>query len=314
MVCPLCKKSRTHILTRVLRDGSKGDVYLCPVCELGILNVKDTEQELKKFYAQEYRKKRSLTSYAEPERLFTIYSKFQSDRLRLLKPYFSKKKRLLEVGCSAGMFLFHAKKEVKEVVGIDYDESSAHYAAKKCGCTVYTTEISKTPLTKHSFDSIVAFQTLEHVRDPEAFITELTEYLAPGGVIAIEVPNLYDVLAHVYDLPHHWKFFYHRAHLWYFTQKSLESLMKKCGVRGKTHHIQDYNVMNHIHWVLRDEPQSTGVPGLSAPVFPFKQGAPTKTQRALSHFITTADAEYKKLLADHHITSNILFIGKKKHV
>lgn len=312
MKCPLCGKASTQILTKELRKGEKKKVFFCNTCELGILDSKKSAEELKKFYSKEYRKNEKLTSAGDPEMLFNVYSKFQSDRLRLLAPYLTKKTKLLEVGCSAGMFLYHAKKRVKEVVGIDFDLASAKYAAKKCGCRVYTTEIQATPLKKKYFDVICSFQTLEHVDDPEQFIRELSEYLAPGGVLAIEVPNLYDVLVYVYNLPHHQKFFYHAAHLWYFTQKSMEKLMAKVGITGTTHHIQDYNIMNHIHWVLRDEPQTTGVPGLSLPSLPIRDTIAKTTNKKMQDFISRVDSEYKKLLADQHISSNILFIGKKK--
>lgn len=314
MTCPICKKSVSKIITQTLRTGEKRKVFLCTRCELGILDSHASKEELEKFYATEYRAvgRPKLTGTSSPAELFEIYSKFQDERLKLLKPYMKKSSRLLEVGCSAGMFLYHAKKHVREIVGIDFDQASAQYAAKKCNCKVYTTEITKTPLKKSYFDIIVAFQTLEHVQDPVGFVSDLTEYLAPGGILVIEVPNLHDILAYVFDLPNHYQFFYHSSHLWYFTKKSLSKLAGQAGLKGNVHHLQDYNILNHMNWVNNDKPQGTPLPGLSLPIFPFKKEASNKIKQTLGRFLAETDTQYKKLLKDLRITSNILFIGTKK--
>ncbi len=314
MNCPICNKTSSKVIANTLRTGEKRKVFLCSHCELGILDAHISVADLKKYYASEYRKigRPKLAATSETDELFSIYERFQVDRLRLLKPYLTKKTKLLEVGCSAGMFLHHVKPLVKEIVGIDFDLASAAYAAKKCKCKVYTTDIKETPLKKKYFDVIVAFQTLEHVSDHRTFIAGLEEYLAPGGVIAIEVPNLNDALAHMYDLPRHYQFFYHKSHLWYFTEKSLEKVMSASGFKGKTFHTQDYNILNHMNWIVNDAPQGTPLAGLSAPVLPIRKNVSLRITKTLDAFIKRVDIEYKKTLADLKITSNIIFIGKKK--
>ena len=314
MICPICKKNTDKIIADTLRDSSKQKVFLCQHCGLGMLDQRQTDDELKKFYAKNYRSigKPKLESESNPEELFEIYSQFQNDRLRLLRPYFDKKNKVLEVGCSAGMFLWHIKKLVVESIGLDFDISSAKFAAKKCGIKTYTENITETSLKKHYFDMIAAFQVLEHVQNPPGFIKKHAAYLKKGGVMAIEVPNLYDVLAHIYNLPNHYRFFYHSAHLWYFTEKSLIKLMEKCGFTGKIFHIQDYNVLNHMNWILNDKPQPDCLPGLSEPKLPLRKTVSPKLAAALNDFIVDTDKKYKKLLAQFKITSNIIFIGKKR--
>lgn len=314
MKCILCGKETDSIKAHELRNGEKRKVFFCSSCELGILGNPPSAEELKKFYGQEYRKvgKPKINANSDPAELWRIYSKFQGDRLKLITPFLTKKARLLEVGCSAGMFLHHVRDKVKEIVGIDFDKSSAEYAAKKCGCKVYTADIRETPLEKESFDVIAAFQTLEHVSDPRDFIKTLKEYLAPGGVMIIEVPNLYDALAHVYELPNHHRFFYHSSHLWYFTEKSLLKVMSQSGLKaGKVHHIQDYNLLNHLHWVDTDAPEPDCEKGLDLPKVPLRKETPSKMKKEISDFFVSADKEYKELLSRLKITSNILYIGRK---
>src|SRR3989344_3412990 len=127
MICPLCHNATLTIIARELRQGEKRKVFFCRRCELGILDSKIGAGELKKFYAAEYRQSPKLTSQGNPAELFSTFAPLQDNRLRLLRPYLTKKTNLLEVGCSAGMFLYHAKKRVREVVGIDFDTASAKY-------------------------------------------------------------------------------------------------------------------------------------------------------------------------------------------
>ena len=312
MNCHICQKKLNNIITKNLRGGEKRDVYFCSNCELGMLENKQTETGLKKFYAEEYRTKPNLTSQSKPKELFDTFSPLQANRLKLLLPHFTKKTKLLEVGCSAGMFLHEARKHVGEIVGIDFDIASAKYAAKKCGCKVYTTEIHETPLPKKYFDIIVAFQTLEHVSDPKIFISGLKDYLKPGGVLAIEVPNLYDSLAHIYNLPNHYKFFFHAAHLWYFTEKSLDKLTSSLGFKGKVYHQQDYNILNHFHWTDADTTDPQSFKRLGPPLLPLRLEKSAKIKKELANFILNTDEQYKRLLSKLKITSNIMFIGKNK--
>ncbi len=314
MKCVICNKTVSIIIAKELRKGEKRNVYLCKNCELGILDSKLSAEELKKFYSEEYRKvgTPNISHSSNPEELFDTYSRFQNDRLKLLTPYLNKKTKLLEIGCSAGMFLYKVKNMVGEIAGIDFDKTSAEYASKKCNCKVYTTDIKETPFPKKHFDMILAFQTLEHVKNPYSFINDLKEYLVPGGIIVMEVPNLYDALAYLYELPQHYRFYYHSSHLWYFTEKSLNLLMNKTGFKGKVYHTQDYNILNHFHWIDTDKSDPDCNKGLSQPVLPMRKERSKEVKKAMSDFILSIDKNYKKLLVKHKITSNIIYIGKMK--
>lgn len=313
IVCSVCGKSTSTVLTSKIRGGIERRVFHCATCDLGILEGGLKEGKAESFYKDAYRKKftHKVGSSSTQKELFDAYVEFQGDRLRLMKNLFSKKKTLLELGCSAGMFLYHAKPLMKKVIGIDYDAPAAAYASHVCKCETYGIDIAKTPIRKGSQDIVCAFQTLEHVDDPVAFMKTAGEYLAPGGHIAIEVPNLHDALIHLYDLPVHYQFYFHEAHLWYFTEKSLRKVMKKAGFEGKVYFIQDYNVLNHFHWADVDAPQPNCLKGLRPPELPLRKSAPQGMRKAIGDLLLSFDSEYKKTLAKNKITSNLFFIGKK---
>lgn len=312
MTCLICNKKTNEIIATKIRNGESRNVYYCKKCELGMLDKAKNEEELKNFYNKEYREKFTpkINKKTNPEELFKTYSPFQEDRINLIKKHINKNTRLLEIGCSSGMFLYQIKKYVKEIVGIDYDLESAKFASEKCNCPVFTEKIEKTGLEKKSFDIVCAFQTFEHVRDPQDFLSIIIQYLKPGGIIYLEVPNLKDALVHAYDLPNHHNFYFHSAHLWYFTDKSLRKLTQKGNLEGKIYFSQDYNILNHMNWIINDFPQKSCIPGLSLPSLPIRKGIDTKTKKTLNDFTKDTDKRYKNILARLGITSNISFIGK----
>ncbi len=311
MKCILCKKETGILIANEVREG-KAEVFYCKRCELGMLGNIPTKENLKNFYNKDYRKTASqkLGEGMDPQGLFSMAVGFQKNRIDFLKKYFGKNKRLLDVGCSAGMFLWHAKKYMKEVVGIDYDSNSAKFASKKCNCKTYYEDIENTDLKEKSFDIICAFQTLEHVANPEEFISKYKKYLNPGGIIAIEVPNLRDPLLYLYDIPFYKKFYFHKSHLWYFTSKSLKKIMQKSGFEGVVYPLQEYNILNHMSWIYTNAPQPTSLPGISSPRMPFRSTADKSDQKKIDDFINIFDQEYKKKLGELDATACLFYIGR----
>lgn len=314
MRCVLCNYETSQVIANKLRNGEDRNVYFCEKCHLGMLDSKIAEADLKEFYAQNYRKmyKPKLNQDTNPEDLFDIYSNFQDNRIALIKDFLTPDMKLLEIGCSAGMFLFHIKKYVKEVVGIDYDSKSARFASKKCSCLVFDVDIEHSGLPEQTFDIICMFQVLEHVKNPLEFLQKVERYLKPDGLLYIEVPNLNDALIYAFNLPNHHNFYFHSAHLWYFTEKSINILTGSVGFKGKIFFTQDYNILNHINWILFDAPQSSCITGLSPPSVPLRDGLKENKKEKINSFIHSVDLKYKEMLAELGITSNLSFIGRKK--
>ena len=294
MKCLLCNTDiSTTLLTDTLRDNQKVNVYYCSSCDLGILDYWKTEQQLQDFYKSQYR-------LEPPEKTFADFSRFQKERIDLLSPYLSSQTKLLEVGSSSGMFLHGIRNKVQEVKGFDYDENSSNFTEKICNCQVYR-ELEQIPL--HYFDVICIYQTLEHVFNPVSFLQYLIQSLKPTGIIHIEVPNLRDALVSTYCNKAYTSFYFHVAHLWYFTATSLSKLLKIVGFEGIVYFVQDYNVLNHLSWIQTGKPQQY-TEGRKIPSVPVQL-------EEINCFFSRMDKDYKDLLKQFHITDNIHFIGKR---
>ena len=315
MKCTLCNNETSQTIANKLRSGEERNVYYCEKCQLGMLDDSRSGTDLREFYAQRYRKEHKpiFDQESDPKDLFEIYSKFQDNRINLIKDLLTPEMKLLEIGCSAGMFLFNIKDYVNEVVGIDYDSKSARFASNKCSCPVFDVDIEDTGLDEQTFDIICMFQVLEHVENPIEFIRKVSKYLKPSGLLYIEVPNLHDALIHAYDLPNHYNFYFHSSHRWYFTKNSLRILADSVGFDGDFFFTQDYNFLNHIHWIDCDAPQNNCIIGLSPPSLPLHDSLEANKKEELNSFIQTVDLKYKEMLKNLEITSNISVILRKNN-
>jgi len=315
-ICPICESHEIATLSKKLRDTNNNKVLVCMNCETGFLENIKSQVELEEYYKENYRKefKPNLQAQTNAKDLFDTYEKFQTDRIKTISPYFNKKGRLLEIGCSAGMFLHHMKNHFNEIVGIEFDRESASFACRMCDCQVYQIPLDKTPIKPGYFDVICAFQVLEHVENPIGFIQETKRFLKKDGVLFIEIPNRFDALVSIYDLPYHSQFYYHSAHNYYFSEKGLKVILDKCGLKAEFIYTQDYNIFNHVNWINNDQPQEHCIPGLSSPDLNFKKNVSDSIKNALYDFFGKIDKDYKTKLCNLKISSNISFLAKSdKH-
>jgi len=311
--CIICKNNKLDILTEQLRNSLPRKVFYCSHCQLGILEPK--KLDVKKYYKTEYRKKYSdnlKTMDSSPKAMFELRKRFQNDRIGPLKKYFDNKKTLLEIGCSAGQFLVHVKKHFKKCTGIELDTKCADFVEKKLDIKVYRKELEYCGLDEKSFDFIAAFQVLEHTINPVKFLRDIRTYLKDNGKIFIEIPNLNDALLKIWPIKEHEKFFFHEAHTFYFTLKSLQIIFHKAGFKIElAHFTQDYNILNHLYWYFVNAPQPTPEFGLSRPHIEFSKNFPIVNKK-INQLFQETDMKYKKILTDNKVTSNILIIASKK--
>ena len=146
------------------------------------------------------------------------------------------------------------------------DKDASEFLRNKHNVDVDSEFLEKSIFAQKKFDIICAFQVMEHVDDPITFLKSIKNCSKKGTKIFIEVPNLYDPLLSVWNIPFYKKFYYHSAHLHYFTKDSLKKIASDVGFKEsqiKINFIQDYNLLNHLHWLMNDEPQKECHVGLS---------------------------------------------------
>jgi 2-polyprenyl-3-methyl-5-hydroxy-6-metoxy-1,4-benzoquinol methylase len=307
--CPLCGGSTARVLTQQLRRG-KGVVFHCESCDHGFL-ISDATIDLANYYSEQYRKEVSHKASGEattPRELYDVYSKYQNERLHLIDPYLSASTTLLEVGASAGQFLVHVKDRVALADAIELDESCCEFMTSQLGIRADSALLGESRFTGQKYDVVCSFQVMEHVESPVVFLRELRESMNELGEAFIEVPNLRDALLSVWGIQAYEAFYYHSAHLHYFTEQSLRRVAHAAGFppsHVRVEFMQDYNLLNHLHWVMNRAPQVTCDVGLS----PIDLGGDHEQIAGwLSQRISELNREYVARLVEAKVTSNLMLI------
>ena len=113
---------------------------------------------------------------------------------------------LLDLGCADRFLEPACKSEGWTYQGLDYTDVNF--------------EVDTFPVEDNSVDFAVSLAVIEHLRDPENFISEVYRCLKPGGVVYLSTPN--------FQLD--WKNFYNDpTHVRPYTPESLEQLLKLSG-------------------------------------------------------------------------------------
>lgn len=107
-----------------------------------------------------------------------------------LKPLASK--RVLDVGCGAGLLCEPLARLGGMVTGVDaaeenIDAARQHAAGAGLAIEYHSGELAGLGLGR--FDLVTCLEVLEHVADKPAFVTGLAAVLAPGGLLLLSTPN-----------------------------------------------------------------------------------------------------------------------------
>lgn len=119
---------------------------------------------------------------------------------RLLKPYIVAKDYvhgdLLEIGCGEGRGVGLLQPKVNSFTAVDkIEEVIEGLSAKFPGAKFIQDNIP--PLNKlqdNSFDHIISFQVIEHIKNDRLFLQEIKRVLKPGGNALITTPNIKNTL------------------------------------------------------------------------------------------------------------------------
>jgi 2-polyprenyl-3-methyl-5-hydroxy-6-metoxy-1,4-benzoquinol methylase len=122
---------------------------------------------------------------------YTYASNFVQDRI------------VLDVGCGTGYGCKMLSQWAKMVCGIDHSEEAVLYSQKfYSGENIFYGQMNAAALgfNKQIFDVVVSFQVIEHLPDPDMFLSELKRVIKTGGLIIISTPN---VRKQKFDNPFH---------------------------------------------------------------------------------------------------------------
>ena len=149
---------------------------------------------------------------------FTPFDWFEAKRWKELLKYW-KGGKMIDIGSFDSMvpILAKAKYPDSEILAMDYMYEGVH---KFSGIVYEEGDAYKTERVSQAFDYVVMGQLLEHLEDPVAVVKEGMRLLKSGGILALSVPLDETKLGEV-DKDHH---------LWSFSRKDIEELLKPYGL------------------------------------------------------------------------------------
>lgn len=135
--------------------------------------------------------------------------------------------RVLEVGCSNGVFLDLLKEQKWQTWGVE--SSGSALMARQKGHKVIKERFEKVKLTESYFDLIVMNHVLEHLDNPQMVLRKARGLLKPGGLIFIDVPNAGSLSSKI--LGKRWPYLLPKEHKHQFTKINLGNLLAKSGLK-----------------------------------------------------------------------------------
>lgn len=309
--CELCEGRDFKTIATEIREGA-GIIAQCARCGLIIQVLDWDEKRLRDYYEGEYQATNSLISGKKisagehfEERMKTIKPLFER-----VKPLLSSGMKVLEIGGGPGALLSSCKPFVKKCVGVELNTEFVKFMQKSLSIEAYAADINKLRL-KDRFDLIIMINTLDHLPNPLETMTTMKSLLGKGGRIYLETPNRDEALNFYLPEPHmadFRKFFWHRAHLYYFTKETITALFNKCGLRIRTACRHEYTLKNYMNWYFTGRPQSGFVSAVAKnELFYGKSDFETR----MNKLIAGAEKEFKKIMAETFCGDTLCCIGRK---
>jgi SAM-dependent methyltransferase len=169
----------------------------CPSCGLMYANPQYTPDELQGLYGRDYYSEENTLQgerrEEEQARNRVLYQTVLRDLLRRYPRLADDRRprRVLDYGCGPCYFLAECRELGFEPTGIEFSPIAAEYGRSKLQLDVHTDpDKALRELPDGHFALVTAWAVIEHTRRPRDVLAQLVRTLAPGGVLALTLPNL----------------------------------------------------------------------------------------------------------------------------
>lgn len=218
--CPVCGDTeRSFFLTRMGLD-----IWRCNSCSHRYQHPRITFEKACELYADD---KTASDIYTQPMQKDIDRIKYQYgiDLIDQLNP--PARKRMMDIGCGAGVFLEVALENGWDTcVGIDANSrySDIYQEAKGIQYIQSSFERFDRECLGKNYDCISLWNVLEHLFDLQSIVIEIKRMLKPGGLLLIMVPNVESMATRLIrdkSATFNWK------HVCHFSPASLKILMSR---------------------------------------------------------------------------------------
>src|ERR1051325_5782406 len=187
--CNLCGARQVGEVSLRDRDGNPLRTVICQCCGLVWTDPRPAEEEVKKFYAHDYRLQYKGAWQPKFKHVHRG-GKVSLDRLRWLRRFLRPADAILDVGAGGGELVYLLRGLGYDARGLEPNEGYARYAREELKLPIEMGFFKELELGGQTFDVVTLFHVLEHLEDPAGTVARLRDCLRPGGHLFIEVPNV----------------------------------------------------------------------------------------------------------------------------
>lgn len=189
MACLLCNTEESSVVSNTDRKGQSLETQVCTGCGQVFNNPIPSDEELAKFYADDYRKEYKGSFRPRGRQIIRNFRRV-SQHLDRFSDMFAGTEKVLDVGAGSGEFVFAMSNAGKSARGIEPNKDYAEYCRAELGVDVETLEILDAKFAQGEFDLINLSHVLEHLNDPVRYLKLLRNWLKDDGILYVEVPNI----------------------------------------------------------------------------------------------------------------------------
>ena len=296
----------------ILRDGREATIWVHKKTGHGILDIEFWEKQ--DYYSKDYRNEygAEIEKVTLPSEHLEIYSSLNEKQFQIFSSDLTSETKFLEIGCSFGGILNKVSDAgLKVIHGVEPNKRDAQIVSSRLSTAkIFNSTFEKSELADEYYDMVVSIEVLEHVVSPLHFLKKCYGILSKNGLIHIEVPNHNDVLLSAYKDPGYLNFYYHKAHIHYFTKESLLLLCHECGFEGSVASFLMYPFFNHVWWYQNHKPQLSATTALAQPL---PTAGNTPADKVINEFYKKIENEYETLINNNMLGDCLIFHGQKKN-
>ena len=218
VACPICGVTATpaeHVGAAIY--------YGCPVCETLFQHPMPTLDAVRGYLDSQYASG-VYNDYVAAAQLKSLT--FGRRVKSILKQTGTGK--LLDIGASCGFFVDEALKAGFDAYGVELSAEAIAKAPEPLRERLVQGDVASVDLSlKGPFDVITAFDVIEHLFDPIAFLAQLRRVAKPGSWIVITTPDVGHFLRYV--LRARWPMFQPMQHTVLFSRRGLRLALSAAG-------------------------------------------------------------------------------------
>jgi 2-polyprenyl-3-methyl-5-hydroxy-6-metoxy-1,4-benzoquinol methylase len=218
IACPIC-----GVPSKVAQRVPPAVYYGCPVCGTLFQHPMPSIDQMRAYVEAEYARG-VYSNYVAAASLKALTFATRARRIAGR----AGGGRLLDVGASAGFFVEQALEAGFDAYGVELSTEAVAKAPANVRDRLTVGDVNALALGGTApFDVVTAFDLIEHVFDPVAFLQELRRVTRPGALLAITTPDVGHLLRYV--LRARWPMFQPMQHMVLFSRRGLRLALTKAG-------------------------------------------------------------------------------------